>query len=83
MDPRSEVFDAPDYEMVTLWYYPYPQNYFMYGEDGRIEYDIFRIISPNMLLVFKEKRKPMRIPCPEKGVVYELMYPDDICERYF
>lgn len=66
------TFEAPDYETVTLFYI-LDENYFV-DERGFVLYDIFRILTPDQLIIFKKNHKPIYIPDAECGLIYEFVY---------
>lgn len=58
-------------------FYDCNENYFI-DENGEIIYDIFSVISPDSLFLFKSKKKNLVVPCsidPTTGV--EIYFPDE------
>lgn len=60
---------------LRQYFYDPDQNVFV-DERGYIIFDIFRIVSPRVLLLFKMKKEYMLIRDPD-GFLVELIYPDD------
>ncbi len=69
--------------IVKSLYYMEDDNVFI-DDDGYVVCDIFRYFSPNMLMLFREKRGTFYLPYkPSDEVVYELVFPlheDDECQ---
>lgn len=65
-------FKASNYEIVTLFFIV-DENYFV-DERGFVLYDIFRILTPDQLMIFKKNHKVICIPDVECGLIYEFLY---------
>jgi hypothetical protein len=64
-------------------YYLKEDNVFMDGE-GEIVFEIFEIITPNDLYLFKRHKDYMIVNHrTEPGILVELYWPEDEEERYF
>jgi hypothetical protein len=77
-----EVADL--YGVRTLYYDEYSNR--MVDEDGRIIYDVFRIISPSFFYLWK-KRKGVYYFRPKKNtyIIYRFIFPfeDDEYDEYY
>lgn len=73
--------DHPGSFAIISFYYDIFDNV-MLDEDGNIIHDIYRYISPNMLLIFKEKKDNLYLPSGEEGIIYEFIYPIFDSEDY-
>ena len=63
-----------EYETVTIFFME-DENQFV-DEHGFVLYDIFRIMTPNQLYLFKEKRLPLYIQDKESRLIYKfVVYP--------
>lgn len=72
----DELLDLECEYTVGLFYVK-EWNVFM-DEGGFIVWNIFEIITPNDLFLFKKYKEYMIIPhCTEPGVLVELFWPDD------
>ena len=72
----DELLDL-GYEDTVGLFYVKEWNVFM-DEDGFIVWDIFEIITPNDLFLFKKNQEYMLIPhCTAPGVLVELFWQDD------
>lgn len=72
----DELLDLECEYTIGLFYVK-EWNVFM-DEGSFIVWNIFEIITPNDLFLFKKHKECMLIPhCTEPGVVVELFWPDD------
>lgn len=70
----SELHDLHyDGDLFPL-YYDVEDNMF-YQEGGWITYDIFTYITPQELMIFKNRKEDMCIQNPRHGFLIGLMYP--------
>lgn len=72
---KSDIFYV--YEDVCGVFYDIDNNWFV-DEDGFVIYNIFELVSPNDVYLFKDKKDYMLVPCvydPTYGV--EIFFPDD------
>jgi hypothetical protein len=63
------------YEHDNYCIYYDKENNFFIDEDGVVVCDIFRIIKPNDLYVFKDRKETLVVR-GENGKTVELFYPD-------
>jgi len=69
-------------DIIGLWYYP-EDNLFI-DDNGFPVFDIFRMITPNDLFLFRHDKEYTLLSCstnPKIGV--ELFYPDDDYSLYY
>jgi hypothetical protein len=55
--------------------YHYPVENIMVDEDGRILYDIFRIISPSIFNMYKKQRGTYYIETKDPNILYRFIFP--------
>ena len=67
-------FPIPDdYEVITLYYEP--ETNMIYDDDGWVLYNIFSLITPQDLMLFKNKMRDMRV-YGRNGRLVDLIYSD-------
>lgn len=67
---------------MSLYYFK-NDNVFMDGE-GELIFELFEVITPNDLYLFKQKKKRIVVDhCTKVGCFVELYWPDQEDESYF
>jgi len=61
-----------EYETVIIFFIE-EENYFI-DENGEILYDIFSLMTPNQLYLFKIKKKPFYVCDQDSRIIYNFVY---------